>query len=167
MRPAPPTIAHLKSHGLEGLFVTCTNAACLHSAPFKMKETWLLAINLFSGVILSVSQRANCTFPASHQASQRETGTCGSISTRVVMVLGYFLIAVAVGAFGHDCGILLNSGRWSPTTISTLWASTGAAPPYFEWPVLQKIVETLINFQISIALGLLGLLWVRWSRRAL
>jgi hypothetical protein len=31
---ALPTIAHLKGHGLEGLFVTCTNAACLHSAPF-------------------------------------------------------------------------------------------------------------------------------------
>lgn len=29
-----PTIAHLKGHGLEGLFVTCANAACLHSAPF-------------------------------------------------------------------------------------------------------------------------------------
>jgi hypothetical protein len=29
MMPAPPTIAHLKGHGLEGLFVTCQ-----HSAPF-------------------------------------------------------------------------------------------------------------------------------------
>ncbi len=29
-----PTIAHLKGHGLEGLFVICTNAACLHSKPF-------------------------------------------------------------------------------------------------------------------------------------
>jgi len=27
----PPTIAHLKGHGLEGVFVTCTNAACLHA----------------------------------------------------------------------------------------------------------------------------------------
>jgi hypothetical protein len=34
MTPAPPTIAHLKTHGLKGLFVTCSNAACLHSAPF-------------------------------------------------------------------------------------------------------------------------------------
>jgi len=34
MSPAPPTIRHLKTHGLEGLFVTCTNATCLHSAPF-------------------------------------------------------------------------------------------------------------------------------------
>ncbi len=33
MSPAPPTIAHLKTHGLHGLFVTCANAACLHSAP--------------------------------------------------------------------------------------------------------------------------------------
>jgi len=33
--PEPPTIAHLKSHGLEGLFVTCANAACLHSTPFS------------------------------------------------------------------------------------------------------------------------------------
>ncbi len=32
MMPAPPTIAPLKGHGLEGLFVTCTNAACLHAA---------------------------------------------------------------------------------------------------------------------------------------
>jgi hypothetical protein len=24
----PPTIAHLKGHGLKGLFVTCANAAC-------------------------------------------------------------------------------------------------------------------------------------------
>jgi len=31
MTPAPRTIAHLKGHGLEGLFVTCGNAACLHS----------------------------------------------------------------------------------------------------------------------------------------
>jgi hypothetical protein len=30
----PPTIAHLKAHGLEGLFVTCANAACQHSAAF-------------------------------------------------------------------------------------------------------------------------------------
>ncbi len=30
----PPTIAHLKTHGLEGLFVTCANAACLHSTAF-------------------------------------------------------------------------------------------------------------------------------------
>jgi len=29
-----PTIAHLKGHGLEGLLVTCANAACLHSTPF-------------------------------------------------------------------------------------------------------------------------------------
>ena len=31
---APPTIAHLKDHGLEGLFVTCSNPRCLHAAPF-------------------------------------------------------------------------------------------------------------------------------------
>jgi hypothetical protein len=31
---APPTIAHLKSDGLDGLFVTCANAACRHSTPF-------------------------------------------------------------------------------------------------------------------------------------
>jgi hypothetical protein len=30
----PPTIAHLKTHGLEGLFVTCANAACLRSTSF-------------------------------------------------------------------------------------------------------------------------------------
>jgi len=30
----PPTIAQLKGHGLEGLFVTCANAACQHSTPF-------------------------------------------------------------------------------------------------------------------------------------
>lgn len=83
------------------------------------------------------------------------------------MALGYFLIAVAIASFGHDWWVLLNSGTWSPTTISTLWASTGAAPLYFGWPVLQKIVETLINFPISIALGVLGLLWMRWSRGAL
>lgn len=29
-----PTIAHLKTRGLGGLFMTCSNAACLHSAPF-------------------------------------------------------------------------------------------------------------------------------------
>lgn len=29
MTPESPTIAHFKGHGLEGLFVTCTNAACL------------------------------------------------------------------------------------------------------------------------------------------
>jgi hypothetical protein len=34
MTPQQPTIAHLKGHGLEGLFVTCANAACQHSAPF-------------------------------------------------------------------------------------------------------------------------------------
>ncbi len=34
MTPEPPTIAHLKGHGLEGLFVTCTNAACLHATAF-------------------------------------------------------------------------------------------------------------------------------------
>jgi len=34
MTPEPPTIGHLKSHGLEGLFVTCANAACLNSKPF-------------------------------------------------------------------------------------------------------------------------------------
>jgi hypothetical protein len=34
MTPPPPTIAHLRSHGLEGLFVTCANAACQHSVPF-------------------------------------------------------------------------------------------------------------------------------------
>ena len=32
--PQPPTIAHLKTHGLEGLFVTCSNATCLHSVSF-------------------------------------------------------------------------------------------------------------------------------------
>jgi hypothetical protein len=32
MLSEPPTIAHLKGH--EGLFVTCANAACQHSAPF-------------------------------------------------------------------------------------------------------------------------------------
>lgn len=30
----PPTIVHLKGHGLDGLFVTCANAACLHSVAF-------------------------------------------------------------------------------------------------------------------------------------
>jgi hypothetical protein len=34
MTPAPPIIARIKGHGLEGLFVTCTNAACLRSTPF-------------------------------------------------------------------------------------------------------------------------------------
>jgi hypothetical protein len=34
LQPAPPTIAHLKTHGLEGLFVTCANAACQQSTPF-------------------------------------------------------------------------------------------------------------------------------------
>ncbi len=34
MTPEPPTIAHLKGHGLEGLFVTCASPACLHSTPF-------------------------------------------------------------------------------------------------------------------------------------
>jgi hypothetical protein len=29
---ASPTIAHLKTHGLKGLFVTCANAAHLASA---------------------------------------------------------------------------------------------------------------------------------------
>lgn len=29
----PPIIAHLKGHGLYGLFVTCANAACQHSVP--------------------------------------------------------------------------------------------------------------------------------------
>lgn len=32
--PQPPTIAHLKTRGLEGFFVTCGNAACQHSVPF-------------------------------------------------------------------------------------------------------------------------------------
>ncbi len=35
MASPPPTIAHLRSHGLAGLFVTCANAACLHSAPLS------------------------------------------------------------------------------------------------------------------------------------
>jgi len=35
MTPAPPTIAHLKGHGLEGLFVVCGNAACLHATAFS------------------------------------------------------------------------------------------------------------------------------------
>lgn len=34
MSSQPPTIAHLKGRGLEGLFVTCANAACQHSVPF-------------------------------------------------------------------------------------------------------------------------------------
>jgi hypothetical protein len=34
MSPAPPVIAHLKGHGLEGLFVSCANAACQRSVPF-------------------------------------------------------------------------------------------------------------------------------------
>jgi hypothetical protein len=34
MTPEPPTIAHLKGHGLDGLFVTCANAACQRSTPF-------------------------------------------------------------------------------------------------------------------------------------
>jgi len=34
LTPEHPTIAHLRSHGLEGLFVTCANAACLHSMAF-------------------------------------------------------------------------------------------------------------------------------------
>lgn len=29
--PRSPTIAHLKSRGLDGLFVTCSNAACQQS----------------------------------------------------------------------------------------------------------------------------------------
>ena len=32
MRPEPPTIAHLKGHGLKGLFVTCSNPHCLGAA---------------------------------------------------------------------------------------------------------------------------------------
>jgi hypothetical protein len=33
MTREPPTIAHLKGHGLKGLFVTCSNPHCLHAAP--------------------------------------------------------------------------------------------------------------------------------------
>jgi hypothetical protein len=39
MPPKAPTIAHLKGHGLDGLFVTCANAACRHSiARFQLKR---------------------------------------------------------------------------------------------------------------------------------
>ncbi len=41
MTREPPTIAHLKGHGLEGLFVTCANAAYLHSTPFTFAELCL------------------------------------------------------------------------------------------------------------------------------
>jgi len=34
MTPELPTIAHLKGHGLEGLFVTCANPACCHATAF-------------------------------------------------------------------------------------------------------------------------------------
>jgi hypothetical protein len=43
MTPQPPTIAHLKGHGLEGLFVTCANAACQHSVPFTFAALGLEA----------------------------------------------------------------------------------------------------------------------------
>jgi hypothetical protein len=36
MPPAPLTIAHLKTYGLEGLFVTCANAACQNSTPLTL-----------------------------------------------------------------------------------------------------------------------------------
>jgi hypothetical protein len=41
MLPALPTIAHLKGHGLGGLWVTCANAACQHSAPFTFAALYL------------------------------------------------------------------------------------------------------------------------------
>jgi hypothetical protein len=39
--PEPPTIAHLEGHGLDGLFVTCANAACQQSTPAqKFARGW-------------------------------------------------------------------------------------------------------------------------------
>jgi hypothetical protein len=43
--PAPPTIAHLKTHGLDGLFVTCANAACQRSAPFTFAALGLRIVD--------------------------------------------------------------------------------------------------------------------------
>ncbi len=37
----PPIIAHLKGHGLTGLFVTCSNPHCLHAAPFAFAAVGL------------------------------------------------------------------------------------------------------------------------------
>jgi hypothetical protein len=50
---SPTTIAHLKTHGLEGLFVTCANAACLHSAPFTFAALDLDDDVLFPTIVRS------------------------------------------------------------------------------------------------------------------
>lgn len=34
MTSQTPTIVHLKTHSLDGLFATCANAGCLHSVTF-------------------------------------------------------------------------------------------------------------------------------------
>jgi hypothetical protein len=59
MSPAPPTIAHLKGHGLEGLFVTCANAACQHSVPFTFAAPGLDDDVEFSSIMRR--QRFVCT----------------------------------------------------------------------------------------------------------
>jgi hypothetical protein len=40
-----PIIAHLKGHGLEGLFVTCAHATCMHATAFTFD-----ALGLADGV---------------------------------------------------------------------------------------------------------------------
>ncbi len=56
MTPAPPTIAHVKGRGLKGLFVTCANAACLHSKPFTFAALGLADDLQFPSIASSCSQ---------------------------------------------------------------------------------------------------------------
>lgn len=61
----PPTIEHLKGHGLDGLFVTCANAARQHSVPFTFA-----ALDLEDDVGVPLDRAA----PALHLHAMRRAG---------------------------------------------------------------------------------------------
>jgi len=59
MTPEPPTIAHLKIHGLTGLFVVCANVACMHATAFSFAALGLADDVQFPAV--SLRRRLVCS----------------------------------------------------------------------------------------------------------
>jgi hypothetical protein len=82
------------------------------------------------------------------------------------MAQGFLLISAAVVIFGLDCWNWGTSGSFEPSTLSTVWRAIGFSEPEFESQSIQSVAFGILHFPITIALAVMGVGLIKWSRRA-
>lgn len=79
------------------------------------------------------------------------------------MAPGFLFLFVAILIFGLDCWNWCQSSLWSPITLATFLPAIEMKDPAAEGGVLDVVQAAFVNFPIDIALGVAGLLMLRWA----